>query len=233
MKFKNKTLGEIVADNFRASQVFQRYNIDFCCAGKRGFIEACIAAKLDPEVVEREILNFEQDAAHDIDYNAMQPDKLIDFILREHHQYIEAESRSLPALADKVAQVHRDKHPELVEVAQTVHLIMEDMLVHQRKEEEILFPYIKAMVESKKNGTALPEACFGNIANPIGAMEADHDHVGALIFRLKELTSDFTLPDDACSSYTTLYKRLEELQNNTFRHVHLENNILFKEALKM
>lgn len=30
-----KTIGEIVADNYRTASVFKEYNIDFCCKGNR------------------------------------------------------------------------------------------------------------------------------------------------------------------------------------------------------
>ena len=36
-----KTIGEMVAEDFRAAQVFRKYKIDFCCKGGRTIEEAC------------------------------------------------------------------------------------------------------------------------------------------------------------------------------------------------
>jgi regulator of cell morphogenesis and NO signaling len=39
------------------------------------------------------------------------------------------------------------------------------------------------------------------------------------------------LPEDACASYSLLYRLLDEFENDLHLHVHLENNILFPKAL--
>jgi regulator of cell morphogenesis and NO signaling len=36
--------------------------------------------------------------------------------------------------------------------------------------------------------------------------------------------------DDACASYRAMLERLEELERDTYRHVHKGNNVLFSAA---
>jgi iron-sulfur cluster repair protein YtfE (RIC family) len=41
-EFKSEiTIGEIVANDFRAASIFSEEGIDFCCGGNKGFTEAC------------------------------------------------------------------------------------------------------------------------------------------------------------------------------------------------
>ena len=42
---RNKSVGEIVKQDFRAADVFSSYGIDFCCGGEISVAEACANAK--------------------------------------------------------------------------------------------------------------------------------------------------------------------------------------------
>ncbi|MEG1616867.1 MAG: iron-sulfur cluster repair di-iron protein [Bacteroidales bacterium] len=229
---QNKSLGEIVREDFRTSRVFQKYGIDFCCGGATTLETACQKANIPVSVLESELEALSCEKPEQ-DFKTLSPSELIRLILKEHHEYVREESIPLVELANKVSRVHGLNHPELIEVASIVEEIMADMDQHQMKEERILFPFIEAMEESIQNGTPIPQSCFGDVNNPIRAMENDHDHVGEMLFRLKEITNNYELSADACQSYVMLFKRLEAFQNNTFRHVHLENNILFKKAIAL
>ena len=45
------TIGEMVAADFRAAAIFERFGIDFCCGGRREFNDACRTAAVDPREV--------------------------------------------------------------------------------------------------------------------------------------------------------------------------------------
>lgn len=64
-------------------------------------------------------------------------------------------------------------------------------------------------------------------------MQADHDPAGALLDSIKQLTSNYNAPGDACNSYKFLFKKLEELVDDLRVHIHFENNILFPKALQL
>jgi len=46
-KASDKTIGEIVAADFRTAGVFEKHKIDFCCGGNAGLAETCRAKGLD------------------------------------------------------------------------------------------------------------------------------------------------------------------------------------------
>lgn len=52
---ENKTIGEIVAEDYRTAQVFRNYSIDFCCQGNRSIEEACDGLNIEPRELIREI----------------------------------------------------------------------------------------------------------------------------------------------------------------------------------
>lgn len=50
-EYKTKTLSEIITDNFHLAEVFDKYNLDYCCKGKRQFEDACREDNIDPNLV--------------------------------------------------------------------------------------------------------------------------------------------------------------------------------------
>jgi regulator of cell morphogenesis and NO signaling len=71
----------------------------------------------------------------------------------------------------------------------------------------------------------------GTVANPIAQMEHEHDNAGEALAEMRRLTSDYSLPADACPTFAELYQSLQELEADLHEHIHLENNILFPKAV--
>jgi regulator of cell morphogenesis and NO signaling len=100
------------------------------------------------------------------------------------------------------------------------------------KEERVLFPYIRELDTALRGEGRRPKAFFGSVANPIAMMTNEHEAVGELLREMRETTKDFALPDDACVSYTALYRALEEFEREIHTHIHLESNVLFPRAIR-
>jgi regulator of cell morphogenesis and NO signaling len=58
----------------------------------------------------------------------------------------------------------------------------------------------------------------------------EHDGAGDALRSLRSVTGDYRLPEDACISYRTLYRALQDFEKDLHEHIHLENNILFPRA---
>ena len=214
-----RTLGDLVAERPARARVFERYGIDYCCHGRRSLGDASSEAGLDPVAVLAELEAVADQSGADVD--RLQPLALVDHILDTHHRYLHEELPLLVALAEKVRDVHGSRHPELPSVAALVAEIRDDLDPHLAKEEQVLFPAIREWADGQR---AFP---FGTLANPVRMMMTEHDRAGELLEELRALTAGYAPPPDGCASYRTLYRRLEELEADTHRHIHLENNVLF------
>ena len=53
--FTDKTIGEIVAEDYRTAAVFEKHRIDFCCGGQAALSAICQQKGLDPLVIAGEI----------------------------------------------------------------------------------------------------------------------------------------------------------------------------------
>ena len=229
-----ETIGELVAKDYRKAQVFKKMGIDFCCGGKKTVEEACKTKGLDPELVKAELAEVENsEKGNSLEFDKWDIGFLSDYIVNTHHHYVKENTPFISELANKVARVHGNRHPEVIEVARIFDHIATDLNLHMMKEERILFPFIKQMAEAAANNVKIAPAPFGTVNNPTQMMEMEHEQAGEDLSAIREATNDYALPEDACASYTILYKKLQEFENDLFSHVHLENNILFPKAIEL
>jgi regulator of cell morphogenesis and NO signaling len=229
----SETLGEIAAKDLRKAQVFKKYGLDFCCGGKKTVQEACAEKGLDVTRVEQELaLTGKQKDARPIPYNDWSPGFLADYIVNTHHSYVRKNLPDIRAYALKVMRVHGARHPELKTVYELVEQIHIELDAHLDIEEKILFPFIKALALAGQNLRLREELPF-TAENPIRRMEVEHETVGKALASVRVLTNNYTLPEDACASYSLLYRMLEEFEEDLHLHVHLENNILFPKTLEL
>lgn len=235
MTIDNQTIiGEIVAADYRAADVFSKYGIDYCCQGGRSLEEACQSKALNTTAVAEELQTcLSNTSGTDINYDEWPIDLLADFVVQKHHKYVE---NSIPVLRqnlDKLCRVHGSNHPELFKITELFNALASDMIVHMKKEELMLFPFIRKLRHAQSTGDSSPSAMFGSVENPVNAMRDDHSFAGELLLSIKNLTNNYAAPDDACTTYRVTYSKLEEFQNDMFMHVHLENNIMFPKAINL
>lgn len=229
-----ETIGEIVAKNFHTAEVFKKYGIDFCCQGNRSVRQACEDAGVDVETVEKELQNphlLNRGSTNNHNFTEWDLDFLADYVTNTHHRYLRKYLPELNMYSDKVSRVHGKSHPELHTVDELLKQVTEEFYSHMKDEETILFPMIK-IIEKAKEGEVSYSASE-NFEAVVDHAEKEHKDVGYALEQIRKLTDDFTPPEDACASYTLLFKMLEEFEGDTFTHIHLENNILFPKAIEM
>lgn len=229
-----KTIGEIVAADYRMAEIFEKYGIDFCCGGQKTVRQACEERGISVEKVIQEIKRKTQETGEvPNQYDKWEPDFLADYIVNQHHTYTKDMSLKLRWIIERVAKVHGEKHPETHKIGQLWYKLSGELAKHMQKEELLLFPYIKRLVEAKKDGVTLKPPVFGSAYRLIHEMELEHKSTGDCLTRIKVLSNDFTPPKDACNTYRILYAYLKEFDKNTRIHVHLENSILFPKAVHL
>lgn len=227
------TLGEIVKKNYRTAEVFDKFNLDFCCNGGKKLEEACKKSEIDPQQVVDALnaINFE--SGDDMNFDSWPLDLLADYIQKRHHKYVEERIPVIKTYLERIASVHGIRHPELVEIQQLFSEIAGEIAVHLKKEELMVFPYIKKIVKAKASGSAISSSLFPTINNPVEALKEDHAAEGEKFHKISTLSNQYTTPSDGCSTYQVTYRFLKEFEQDLHRHIHLENNILFPKAVEM
>jgi len=224
---KDESIGQIAAKDIKKVEVFRKYGIDFCCGGKKSLAKVCEEKGLELSIVEAELNSANDTAPHiHTNFNDFPLDFLCEYIVNAHHSYAKKTLPILVELADKVSNKHGARHPELEKIANLVGLINTELILHMRKEEVVLFPFIHKLV-SKDGFNSTKDL----IREPITLMEMEHESVGSYLDEIELFTNKFTPPANACNSFQLLYHTLKQFNEDIHLHVHLENNILFPKAL--
>ena len=227
-EFKNLQIGEIVADDFRTSKVFTEAGIDFCCGGKQSVGEACKDLGIDVVVLQNKIGEIQQEpVSHALNFKEWDLSFLIDYIVNTHHKYVMNTLPDLKFYTRKIAAVHGENHPELIDITAKVHAVAAELEQHLKNEEEVLFPAIKNYLLSPNPQDAK------TIESEITRMFGEHDFAGGTLDEVNRITDGYQLPEDACNTYLVAFKLLQQFEDDIHVHVHLENNILFPKALKL
>jgi regulator of cell morphogenesis and NO signaling len=227
---------EVAVQVPESTRLFETLKIDYCCGGNKPLTEACASAGVEADNVIAMLALLSKTNRKDndtVDFQKLSLTELITHILETHHVFTKSELDRLDALTEKVIGAHATNHPELLKVGELFRQLCIDLKPHMFKEEQILFPYMKAMELADSQNQPPPFAPFGTVDNPIRMMTKEHDTAGDILRELRTVTSDYRVPSDACISYQTLYQALEEFEKDLHQHIHLENNILFPKAVKL
>lgn len=231
-----QTVRDIVVENPQVTLVFDKHGIDYCCGGGKSLAEACQTAGIAVETVQATLDGTLQEASareQITDWSKATPGDLIQHIIETHHAFTRFEIARLGKLLDKVVAVHSANHPELRQVQNIFYALSQDLMPHLMKEEQVLFPFIDRLEKTVTSQMPVPMSCFGTVANPIRMMEYEHDQAGSFLKELRQITRDFTVPEDGCFSYQALYNGLKAFEADLHQHIHLENNILFPKAKQL
>jgi len=213
------TLADLVIEAPARTAVFEQAGIDYCCAGARTLESACSDADVDLAELSARLEAVDQE----VEPAPTGIAALVDHLLDTHHRYLHETLPRNSALAAKVLDVHGERHPDLAALHAAVLELEADLGPHLMKEELVLFPACRE-VDLATGPVRLP---FGPVSNPVSQLMREHDVTGALLGRLQAHLDEHPLPDDACASYTLLYRSLSDLIDDTHRHVFKENHLLF------
>jgi len=222
------SIGEIVALDYRAASVFKEAGIDFCCGGKKSLDETCKEKGIDSkELIEKQ--EHLETTPNSTTHNFIEWEEafLCDYIVNTHHKYVLKSLPDLVAYTQKIASVHGDRHPELIEVAQLFSEINRELLQHLKNEEGVFFPAIKEAIATGS------EKAKEVIISEIARLAGEHEFAGGAMDKINVITSGYLVPADGCNTYKISFTLLEQFEDDLHTHVHLENNILFPKALKI
>ncbi|MBK6346705.1 MAG: iron-sulfur cluster repair di-iron protein [Bacteroidales bacterium] len=220
------TIGQIIANDFRTASIFKKAGIDYYCGGNKSISEACSEKGVDEYKLRKQLEVLADSPVNNaLNFKEWLPGLLCDYLTKTHHKFV---LKSLPELVlytGKIAEVHGEHHPELIEVASLFAGINEELFQHLAYEEEVLFPAIKAV---ERNASLKGRS---TLVSQISRLQSEHEFVVRAMDKIKVLTQNYLIPEDSCNTYLVSLTLLEQFEDDLHIHIHLENNILYPKVL--
>ncbi len=230
----DRRLADVVSEDARAATVLDRFGLDYCCHGEQTLAESARQRDVPlSEVVGALEALGTTTAADEPPAHLLDLDALVAHVVTRHHAYVRETIPALTAWLEKLVGHHGARHTALGDVQKTFLALADDLLTHMAKEENVLFPFIRAMAVAARQGEGLPPSPFGTILHPVKVMNRDHRVAGELLERLRRLTDGYVPPADACRTYQLCVAELARFDADLRRHVHLEDHVLFPRALTL
>lgn len=230
-----QSIREIAAAHASAAVVFERFEIDLCSLADKSLDRVCAELQLSVDQVLEKLSDAAagERGAAPADLADRSLGRLIQHIVRTHHQYVRRELPGLVAMGHKLAKKRGEDAPELQQIARILDGLRADLFVHFQKEEGVLFPLITEMDQADGAGGKGPRFCFGSVEQPVSRMIMEHESAENLVAQIRELAHEFTPPDWACPTHLAMYAGLREFADDLRQHVHLENDLLFPRAVTL
>lgn len=235
MPTATQSIREIVTADPSAAGVFERFEIDLCSQADAQLERVCTELQLSVDQVLEKLADAESQAK-----GAIAPDlenyslaRLIQYIVRTHHQTVRQELPRFAELSQRIASKHSEKAPQYRSVATLIEQLRAEMFAHLEKEEQMLFPYIVRLEEALEDRSPAPCACFRSVAQPVSVMVREHDSAEGLLAQLRQLTNGFQPPAWACPRNAAFHASLAAFEADLRKHVHIENDLLFPQAITL
>jgi regulator of cell morphogenesis and NO signaling len=235
MPTSTQSVREIVAKQPSAAKIFQHFDIDLCSQADKSLDGACAELQLSVDQVLEKLADAEiqELGGPPVDPASLSIGRLIQHIVRVHHQYVRQELSRLAEMAQKLAAKRSNRAPELKNVEELLEELRTDMFAHIQKEEQVLFPFISQMDQDSIIVYPPSHTCFRSITQPVSKMMQEHESANHIVAELRRLTFRFQPPAWACATHVALFAGLNEFETDLKQHVHLENDVLFPRAIEM
>lgn len=225
------TLAHIVLENYHAASVFLENDLDFYCKGYQKLEEACIDAGISAEkLIEKleALPKSERTKSEDVRFWPIH--FLTDFIEKTHHAYIRVKNKKLSKYAAILANNQEKYNPELTSIYEKFLLLIQEIDRHMNEEEGRIFPLIKELADEVKMTGVADSQTISVFRNEIENLRGEHETAVKMMRELRRVSNNFEPSEEASDEVCKLYRNLNNFENDLYRHIHLESNVLFKKA---
>lgn len=229
-------VSDIVSQDFRTADVFRKHGISYCCGGKWPIEMACQMQGVDIDLLESELAGATRtiEVSNVVDFSKWDTGFLIDYIINIHHHYLRETLPSAKEALQEFVNEHKKKFTYLSELEDKFNILAEELLDAARSEEEVLFPYIKQLVQVHKHKEPYAAMFIRTLRKPVEEiLYKSHNKITKIILDIRKLTNQYTTPENVCISHKVVLAKLRELDNDLMQHIFLERNILFPRAIQI
>lgn len=144
---------------------------------------------------------------------------VVNHIRLEYHAAFEKELPRISEWLSIILRVHGSTHPELEQVQSLFLSLKERVESYITMGETTLY-------------RAIEEEQLHNVCNTIFNLDKEQRLLKQNLQQIQEVTKGYAIPEDACTTFATTYKKLEALSDKILELIELENTSIFPRVTK-
>ena len=229
---ENKTIAEIVSEHSSTAEIFDSYHVDYCTCGNLAIKDGLKGSEISVDALLKDLqiaINKEPD--NNINFNELSIPELIEIIRLDHHEYLRGKISELTSLSQQMKRENVIKN--IGKIHDLLMTSFDHLAPHMLREEKVMFPYLEYMEHMVAQGKSPKPPSFGKVKKSVADMLDEHRDSTNMLEELRDLTKDFTAPENATEGINLFFNELKGLDKNLRMHIHLENNVLFTKAKAM
>lgn len=168
-----------------------------------------------------------------INFTQLPAGDLCDYIVSKHHSYARLSLAVIQEQFSKLRQESEKNTEELTRVYSKFVALKEILDKHFKKEETVLFPFIKKMDFIKK-GEA--QGCFPlgvKVDNPLKITSREHENILGYFNEIRVITRNYSAPALDSMHLKICFSELLELEQDLFKHFFLEEHVLHPKLIEL
>ncbi len=224
------SLREITIEYPAVIPLLNKYQIDFYCNGKEMLSKSLDENFIDKDVFFKEFIPLikSKNQFFPVNINLWPLDLMADYIEKTHHRFTEDVLLKIKRSFNSYNESNSNSDDN--ELFEIFIALSKELGGHMKKEELVLFPFIRKMVNRRGD---IERPRFATVENPIAMMEHEHIVASELIQIIRIKTDNYSNSNIKDSNYIYFTSLLKDLDNDLIYHLHIENNILFPMAIEM
>ena len=239
-KILDEKIGDILNKYPPTKVFFEKYNVDFCCNGRKVLKETLKELNLNNQSIINEFMltvqktcEFKSSKSDEVvkstDFINKPSEEIIDFIVNRFHEVLRKELPKIGALLLKIMRTHISQHRNLFWEIHRLYCVIRDTFDgHLILEEELIF---KPMIKLNRGNLSKESTEYKIMIESIKEATNEHFTIGPALKKLALLTNNYTIPENSCETVKELYNELHKIQDHILAHTQVENNILFPRYL--
>ena len=158
---------------------------------------------------------------------------LCDDVEMRHHVLIR---QSMSTIEQKLTEMVPQQEVYLLllkKILRRFQLVADGLSMHIQKEEMVILPYIRKLVQCSRSGSKPPKANFPTISIPMNFAHEEHREVLEGVLEIRTLTENYRLPDNENAELSELFGMLEEFERTLKQSIKIESEVLFPKAINL
>ena len=218
-------IGDLIAINPGSIFIFSKLGIDFYAHYDNLIINLLLNKRAILSDVINEAISYKSEVFKSIKPELWTPSFIIDFIIQNHHFYLNKKLPELSALIHHLEKNQGASNPQFQRLKEKFSQFVDEITEHLEEEEKIIFPAIRKIekIKSKLSKTQKEE-----LSEKLNWMQEDHYLTGDSFSSFRKLCNNYHLNEDDIPGMKLLYEEFEELETDFALHILFENHFLIQ-----